>query len=670
MNEEIEKFCLDMQRPPPLSPTLGSIGSIPDDISDEELSDICNGHTKLELDDFSKELNDFYNFKTFSKLPSINLKQFEKYSISEEKFKNLLNQNEHKIIEKIQEKKKLQNTTVIPSIEKSNKMTTKKQEMNQKEVSSQYLNQLEHKEFLNLEKIYLEVQQNPFQKNLYAKQLERYSYLRNFVLKEQTEFKRKEYNEALQKKDEFNFIHPKVLNQIEQIFEFKKKRILCLPNYYKTNQVLNIKKIKLEKNDPILSNPEIIIQLGKVNTLEKSIFKKNLKFPIQNEVYQLNNDDLLKNEWIKRSMPELSSDPVAEDISKQFQIPFIISSSSFCSIIDISKEFCIPIKIKLIDGRKTIFFDKPILKKKYTIKEKNQNFYNLSFKNIGINMSKESPVVDFNKNNSNSQKFEDFISKIENYTYTCWNLGKFKLLIRTKLDAVVPDELKPSKFSYVGIKTKPEYFPQKGEEEFTWSELARNWAYTYIRHDTQLYISRISPQNNELISIETKNVENLIFRPEQSIKLFYTILEKLNDLPIGQYLVSHLTDSDEKFSIFENVSQENSTYDLHYDFRNAASSDILSIPYVPIKWKNVPNQIPYTFKPKNQIQQKSKKKKKNSTQPNPPSKISNQTSNVGMTNSSSSLLKPVTPDENNDDSKFPEVLRNDQDLEHIMKNFL
>jgi hypothetical protein len=31
MNEEIEKFCLEMQRPPPLSPSLESIASTNDD---------------------------------------------------------------------------------------------------------------------------------------------------------------------------------------------------------------------------------------------------------------------------------------------------------------------------------------------------------------------------------------------------------------------------------------------------------------------------------------------------------------------------------------------------------------------------------------------------------------------------------------------------------------
>ena len=241
------------------------------------------------------------------------------------------------------------------------------------------------------------------------------------------------------------------------------------------------------------------------------------------------------------------------------------------------------------------------------------------------------------------------------------------------------------KFSYVGIKTKPEYFPKKGEEEFTWSELARNWAYTYIRNDTKLYISRISPQNNELISIETKNVENLIFRPEQSIKLLYEILEKFNDLSIGQYLISHSSDSDEKFSIFENVSQQSeSTYDLYHDYRNAGSSDTLTIPYVPLKWKNIQNQIPYTFKPKQfqqQNQQKSKKKKKNQSSrsslssSSPPSTISSNQRNSILPFAKSNNLKPIAPNDEDDhqiqnDSKFPEVLRNDQDLEHIMKNFL
>jgi hypothetical protein len=152
--------------------------------------------------------------------------------------------------------------------------------------------------------------------------------------------------------------------------------------------------------------------------------------------------------------------------------------------------------------------------------------------------------------------------------------------------------------------------------------------------------------------------------PEQSIKLLSSIFEKLKDMKPGQYLLNH--SADEKFSLMENVPEEDGTYDLHYDFRNAGSSDTLTIPYVPLQWKNSPNQIPYTFNPKSNQKQKKfqSKKKNNSNQKNnsfPPMKKEEQVfSTVDEPNDTSHMSNVI----------YPEVLRNDQDLEHIMKNFL
>jgi hypothetical protein len=135
----------------------------------------------------------------------------------------------------------------------------------------------------------------------------------------------------------------------------------------------------------------------------------------------------------------------------------------------------------------------------------------------------------------------------------------------------------------------------------------------------------------------------------------------------GQYLLNH--SADEKFSFMENVPEEDSTYDLHFDFRNAGCSDTLTIPYVPLKWKNSPNQIPYTFKPKNNQKQKKvqTKKKNNSNQKNisfsPVMKVDQAIPTDDEPSYRGSNQK-------SNDSSYPEVLRNDQDLEHIMKNFL
>jgi hypothetical protein len=469
MNEEIEKFCLEMQRPPPLSPSLESIASTNDDElsvtvhlfltfffqSESELKEMINNQIRDELDSFSTQFNHFFNTNPKHSKNNFDFKNFEKFSISEENFSVEFKQNKQKFNGKTQEKKNLK----IPTpIEKPNKMVTTPQKkeltssplVNSTSIVSQQstptsnsnnLTPNEHKEFLELEKIYLEVQQNPFTKNLYTKQLERFSILKNLVIKEQNEYRRTEYNNALKHKDDYSFIDPTISKQVEEIIEVKKKRILTYPKHYKISQVINLKDLKLEKEDPILSNPQIIQQLGVVNTLEKSFFKKGFSFPLERSIYQM--DSRTAHYWRKKTCPDLTIDPVAEDIANQLGISFVLTSSSFSAIVDYVKDFCIPVKIKMVNDKKIIFIDKPFLKKKLTVKEKNTIFYNLAFKSVGIDISSESSKIDFNSNKT-AQTYSEFVQRIDNYTYTFWTLGDTKILMRTKYSAVVPDEKKPS----------------------------------------------------------------------------------------------------------------------------------------------------------------------------------------------------------------------------------
>jgi hypothetical protein len=410
---------------------------------------MINHQIRDELDSFSTKFNHFFNTTPKYSKNNFDFHNFEKHSISEENFSMEFNQNKQKFVEKIQEKKN--NLKTPTPIEKSNKTTQKKETVTTTTSSSvvshtqtsvsNYLAPNEHKEFLELEKIYLEVQQNPFTKNLYTKQLERFSFLKNLVIKEQNEFKRNEYNEALKHKEDYSFIDSTISKQVEEIIDVKKKRILTYPKHYKICQVINLKDLKLEKDDPILTNPQIIQQLGVVNTLEKSFFKKGFSFPLERSIYQM--DSRVAHYWRKKSCPDLTIDPVAEDIANQLGISFVLTSSSFSAIIDYVKDFCIPVKIKMINDKKIIFIDKPFLKKKLTIKEKNSIFYNLAFKSVGIDISTESSKIDFNSNKT-AQTYSEFVQRIENYTYTSWTLGDFKILMRSKYSAVVPDETKPS----------------------------------------------------------------------------------------------------------------------------------------------------------------------------------------------------------------------------------
>lgn len=82
---------------------------------------------------------------------------------------------------------------------------------------------------------------------------------------------------------------------------------------------------------------------------------------------------------------------------------------------------------------------------------------------------------------------------------------------------------------------------------------------------------------------------------------------------MGNYLLSHGFGQNQ-VAILRNVDKPLSDYDLHLDYKNAGTTDMITIPYVPLVWAGAPDQIPYTFPiepdTKNGGSSKDKKKKR------------------------------------------------------------
>ena len=128
-------------------------------------------------------------------------------------------------------------------------------------------------------------------------------------------------------------------------------------------------------------------------------------------------------------------------------------------------------------------------------------------------------------------------------------------------------------YRFIGIKTKLEYQSNKGLEEVTIGETARMWIYTYIRPDAHLLLGRINIFESSILDIEYKDMVGILppgclFKPEKSSKILYVVLDKLQGLGAGSYLLSHKA-GDHNVVIYEKVEvtssyQDTSRYhDLH-----------------------------------------------------------------------------------------------------------
>lgn len=606
----------------------------------------------------------FTEFQKFEKLSSttgenyFTEKVFSDYSSSEQEFDFKWKNKESKVIEMLQSsrkketKKEPEQKKTEPKKQEPKRKVEKIEKVENPNEKFSSLNQSEHIEFLNLEKSHLN---SPLQ----DQNLSRYFMLRNRVIKEQQEFHQQQKEEALKEREKYLYINSNVLQTLEKVIEKKKSIVYEYPQFYKTIHEIDMKNIKSTKQDPILTQPELVLRLGICFTFEP--LQKNFNFNLDREFYLNEKSDSIY--YKKKFCPVVSKDLSIKEIIKNHKVNIVISSSTFLALIDTNfnkfpQEWCFPCK----NESGIIFIDKPLLKKKYTVKEYNNLYYKQSILNHGLNIKPESPVIDFNKENSFYEKHKDFTSTIENFTYTIWTLGNLKILIRSKVNGVMPDYSKNTGYSFTGVRVKSEYQPDKGIEEFTWSELARNWAYSYIRSDTNVYVSRIDVKRNQLINTEKLSIESILsssqFRPEQSIKLFYTILSEMMKLEPGNYLLRHYQNY-ERITIQKETEKVSSDYDLFSDYKNSGTIDQLNIPFVPFIWKGNLNQIPNTFRIKEDVKknQNNKKKKKKTNQ-------NNQSYSPKEPLSQIREFAPLGKFNESDQ----EWIKNENDIELIMKN--
>ncbi|CAG8488242.1 15600_t:CDS:10 [Cetraspora pellucida] len=315
--------------------------------------------------------------------------------------------------------------------------------------------------------------------------------------------------------------------------------------------------------------------------------------------------------WQKMCMPAVSKDPLIQSMVTQHKVDIVISSSGLCALVSLQAssdvELEIPICVTESEAEnsilKTIYIDKPLVKKRLTPRQRNQLFYDVAFESLALKQgidiknvlhpseesSYDGPMNEGIIDTNNSEKSSDIHSG--NSLYNLWSFGDINMLIRCKAHGFIQEPDTDKKIRIVGIKTKLEYQLDVGYEDITNLERARWWIYTFIRNNAHLMLGRVNVLNNELWTIEKKRMADIIPDgnwPRPHSKMLHYILKKLQSLPKGSYLFSHLKGE-------PHATVTTHLYDLHKAHSQSPLLDLETIPFIPMQWNGPPNQIPSTF---------------------------------------------------------------------------
>ncbi|CAI2165229.1 15400_t:CDS:10 [Funneliformis geosporum] len=248
----------------------------------------------------------------------------------------------------------------------------------------------------------------------------------------------------------------------------------------------------------------------------------------------------IKDYWQKTKIPVVSQDPLIPAMLSNHKVDIVISSGGLVALIGLAEsiddELEIPIKIiettKENSVLKTIYIDKPFIKKQLTPRDINQIYYNAAFESLALK------------------------------TDTCVEINDIQ--IRT-----------------VGIKTKLEYQLDYNFESITNVERARWWIYSLIRDKADLMLGRINVPTNTLYGIEKASAEQIL--PDE-----------IRSLSQGSYLLHH--EKREPYAtVYKSVENVvNPTNSQEANLQNI-KIDRETIPFVPLLWKGTQAQIVGTF---------------------------------------------------------------------------
>jgi len=214
--------------------------------------------------------------------------------------------------------------------------------------------------------------------------------------------------------------------------------------------------------------------------------------------------------------PRLFDDTHVREMLKKHPIDFVVCSSALVQIIDncdprARRQWQIPVAIQSVaveqeapsssggstTGRKVVFLEKPLVSDSYTNCERNQLFAKACLMQQGSrpaaleSIQFAASMVRDAKASISLPLLEDARRNAlprENLTYNLWRFGPWHVLVRCGIDGVIADPSTPQGYRFVGVKAKPEFLEEFGDDETLLSETARWWIHTFLRPDAHLFV--------------------------------------------------------------------------------------------------------------------------------------------------------------------------------------
>ncbi|XP_031566884.1 uncharacterized protein LOC116301861 [Actinia tenebrosa] len=401
------------------------------------------------------------------------------------------------------------------------------------------------------------------------------------VVFEQQEFQQFVYQYVRSNAGKYNSI-PSEAKEVSQVSSLEEKRIKMLKHYYHLNQTVGLSVGAHFRSDPVLEFQDILLQVGDVPILVEPTDRIKLILADANICRQRDNFD--------KGPLLLSEDPVALRVAKEHSVNIVVSSSCLQTLIDnqapqFNQQWDIPVIVSEIQQRiespkdkpahKIVFLEKPLPKKFYTPNQ-------LMTKTYKRSLMKELCQTDN--------------VRAKNFVYSLWKFGKFRLLIRSKLDAYKTDKNTKVQ-SFLSVVAKPEFQWQFGYERLTPSETARWWLKTYIRPNTTVLCARIKRQNNEVLRVDEMTPPDVLssgsaFNPAQGMKLVYQIFNSLAQLACDSYLLTH-----ERFAIhcclYKNAQHSTTKKKPELDINARYSKPITVVDFtsIDVSWSGIDTEL-------------------------------------------------------------------------------
>lgn len=255
------------------------------------------------------------------------------------------------------------------------------------------LTQQEHRLFLDLERRFVQHQQQqgpPLDEASLSKYLE----MRHRVFLEQQEYDNAQRQKA-RENNVFLKYNPAIKAQVEQFLAQKRTRVKQYPRFYQPHDTVDLNKVELANDDPLLKHHSPLFQIGRVLRFDPP---PDYESEIAPDLPVFQPQTAPKKRWHKQTMPAVSEDPYVRCLARETDpgIEVVLSSGSVSALFNMySESWEIPVSVIQDDttgGKKVVIIDKPLLKKKLTLREKNEIYYKTAYEHLGLCLAPETSI--------------------------------------------------------------------------------------------------------------------------------------------------------------------------------------------------------------------------------------------------------------------------------------